>query len=200
MIDWKGQDGQDVADLWNEGKSCGEISVKFGVTRSTVSAGVYRLKERGLITRSGVAMDLWSDSDDETLKVLRAAGKTNVQIAAAIGRTLGSVKAKIERMVYAGHLKRVADGPGRPKTFGVRAITFVKRDEERVSQNIIAGQGLLSRIDAAMTGEGVPLLEMRKFQCHFLTGGAPDWRMCGEPAKDGSYCPKCRAIVYTRAA
>lgn len=199
MIDWKGQDGLDVAALWDQGKSYAEISALYDVTRSTVTAGIYRLKERGLIKRFGLPAEIWSSSDDAMLKKLRLAGKTNPQIAAAMGRTLGSVKAKIERMVYAGELKRVAE-MGLPRTFGVRAITFVKRDEAQVSQNIAASKSLLNRMDAAMTGEGVPLLEIRPFKCRFLTGGAPDWRMCGKDAETGSYCPDCRSIVYTRVA
>lgn len=201
MIEWFGQDGNDVAELWNSGESCAEIARKYGVTRSTVTAGIYRLKARGLINRTGATIENpWTQQDDLTLTAMRSAGKTNQQIATVMGRSLGSVKAKIERMVYAGQLKRIADMPGRPKTYGVRSFAFVKRDAAQVEEAIKTNKSLIGRIDSAMTGEGTPLLEIRPFRCRYLTGGAPEWRMCGEPVKSGSWCRKCRAIVYTRAA
>jgi len=217
-------------DDWNAGESATTLGLKFGISRNAVVGRMNRLKDKGWDIRDGNAppkpvtvgvssygklpdpTEQWSHEQTESVITMWRAGKSILEIKTATDRTMGSVRGKIDLLSRRGLIvrdgSRRAEAIARPKktklqeSYGVKAISFNElRQEDRVEAYTVQGHKTVAAFEAAMPNTGVPLMEIRAYQCRFPTSNGPLWLMCAEPVEGkSSYCPKCAERVYGRIA
>jgi GcrA cell cycle regulator len=116
----------------------------------------------------------WTEERIETLRTMWADGKSQMDIASALGTTRGSVSGKIDRLnlpqpvfkqTSATHLNR----PKFPR----------RRPHEQI----------------AMPEGRITFDELTRENCHFPVGDALPYLYCGEPTPIAPYCARCSAIA-----
>lgn len=118
----------------------------------------------------------WTEARVATLREMWAAGKTQVDIALALGLdSRGAVSGKIARL----GLSRVKPAPERPR--GARSEKCAPTPYKS---------------DAVLPEGRLTLAELDGDVCHFPVGDALPYKFCGEPTTGETYCPSCTAIAY----
>lgn len=141
---------------------------------------------------------LWTE--ERTAIALKAwqGGLPAAQIGRMVGLSGNAVIGKMDRLRKSGVIVR---GGTPQQSFGVKAMTLNdKRTQDRVSEHTVQGNRTVAAFDAAMPNTGIPLLELRGYQCRFPTSASWPWLACGKPTDKSSYCQKCSERVYGRAA
>lgn len=102
IADWRGEkpwlttEKARAIAMWNAGERPDHIGMKLGRTGLAISKYMDTLRKKGVDVEYRVA--LWSAEDEETAAQMWNSGEPLAAIAAKIGRTVPSVKTRIEVM------------------------------------------------------------------------------------------------------
>jgi hypothetical protein len=116
----------------------------------------------------------WTAERIDTLTALWADGRSQRDIAEALGTTRSSVAGKIDRLGLAS--------PGVKQT-GAARTDRPKFPRRRCNETI------------AMPAGRITFEQLTGAVCHFPVGDAPPYLFCGEPTAIQPYCARCAAIA-----
>lgn len=163
-----------LRELWGQGLSFKKIGVLMGTSRSAIAG---RCKRLGL-RRGPSDVEAWPDDDVALLLNLQDAGRTQPQIARAMGRTFASVKSKLDRM-KSGSPRRQSQSP-------------IKRQRPSVAD--------LVPIIPERNHSPVRLVDADFWACRYPlwdNSGYPDYLVCGQTKMRGSiFCAAHRAKCF----
>lgn len=127
----------------------------------------------------------WTEERVDTLKRMWDAGKSQAEIADAIGcPSRSAIGGKIHRLGISRQVERKPKPPRPERQRGRPARTYLPQcDAEPFESRAVLPEGRLT------------FAELTNAVCHFPVG-APPYLFCGEPAvAASSYCASCRAIA-----
>ena len=93
---WTPERVEEFKRLHAEGLTYAEMADAMHMRPSQISSEAHLLRSQGEIGNR-IACDLWSEEEIKTLHQMRADGKSYKKIAVALGRTAGSVEARLRR-------------------------------------------------------------------------------------------------------
>ncbi len=177
-------DRDKAVELWQAGRSAGEIMAIVGATsRGAVLGYMHR---NGIVRAEGADHDFWTEERTTSATKLWLAGETAAKIAAAFGNV-------VSRNAVTGRMHRL--GVKKPAQVRIPKIQAAKAGTTAApSGNALPSLGLVAKADAT-PDPSLPLktlAEWGRHECCWPVGAADPARgqlYCGQPTPFGkSYC------------
>lgn len=187
---WENIDIEAFMKMWNDGMSASLISERIGMSRCAIVGKVRRLRENGYPMREA--------SNNDRAKLSQLARKPVYRVVEIKPKPDTIIKTLAKPKPVAKPAK-APTVPRKPPQPAIREVTNVWRPNDLEQSLTVAqkGRAMIEKVNAALPGEGIPLLDLGRYSCRFITAETPEYLYCGATVEGkGSYCDACRKRMY----
>jgi GcrA cell cycle regulator len=190
MSFWTDSRADETRRRWLDGQSAQQIAdaLGCGCTRNAVIGKVQRMGLGGRRERSIPNGSLWRADEDETLRELRAGGKTAASIARTIGRSQDSIDYRLRHLgVKVSPAPAALPKPRRPHHAPKSAAARLSHAERLVTAAALSAS--IRCEEALAPTAGVSLVDLEPRMCRWVLGSPADLLYCGAARIGrGPYC------------
>jgi hypothetical protein len=204
MSFWNDSRADETRRRWLDGQSARQIAyaVGCGCTRNAVLGKINRMGLLGHREKSFTNRPIWRVDEDETLRELRAGGKTAASIAQTIGRSQGSIEYRLRHLgikppMAAPRAPRAprahrGEPSAAPKPFNLTGQAKTAAARLAKAERLVTAAGLAASIrcdEMRAPNDGVAFVDHTDAMCRWVLGSPADLIYCGAARiGHGPYC------------